>query len=310
MRRSGYEQLDRCGGGVDDRAGFLEVRGMPINYSCPHCGKQFAVAEQFAGQSGPCAGCGKTISIPMPAGGHAQPAKPASGGLAVVAIALVVLLVLCGGGGVALLLPALQATREAARRAQSNNHLKQIGLALHMYHDDHQTFPPAVVTDAAGKPLYSGRVLLLPYLEQANLFAAFKKDEPWDSPSNLAISQASIKVFMDASSTDSTPGKTDYLFATGPGTAFDGAKSTPLRGIKDGSSNTILMVEVKNSGINWAEPADLAISQPMQLPAGNHSGGNIVLFADGSVRFVSQSASPQTIRELATISGGEPVSVP
>jgi hypothetical protein len=283
---------------------------MPIAYSCPHCGKQFSVDEQFAGQTGPCAGCGKPITIPA-AGGGAYAPKPASGGggLAVVAIVLVVLLVFCGGG-MLLIFPALHTAREAARRAQSSNHLKQIGIALHMYHDTHQSFPPAIVTDAAGKPLYSGRVLLLPYLEQANLYAAFKKDEPWDSPSNLAISQTSIKVFMDASSPDAAPGKTDYLFVTGPGTTFDGDKSTRLSSIQDGASLSMVMVEVQGSGIGWAEPRDIPISQPMPLPAGNHRGGNLALFADGSVHFIADKVAPQSIRDMATIRGGEGTSVP
>ncbi len=285
---------------------------MPIAYSCPHCGKQFSVAEQFAGQTGPCAGCGKPITIPTAAGSFAYAPQPASGGggLAVVALVLVVLVVLCAGGGLALLFPALHSAREAARRAQSTNNLKQIGLALHMYHDMYQTFPPAVVTDASGKPLYSGRVLLLPFLEQENLYRAFQKDEPWDSPSNLAISQTSIKLFMDASSTDTTPGKTDYLFVTGQGTVFEGAKSVPMGQIADGTANTILAIDVKNSGVHWAEPRDLDLSQPVQLPAGNHNNGNIVLFADGSVRYVTQTVSPQTLREMATKSGGEVVNMP
>ena len=48
--------------------------------------------------------------------------------------------------------------------------------------------------------------------------------------------------------------------------------------ITDGTSNTLFMVEVKNSGINWAEPRDLDISQPMALPPGNHPGGNLAVF--------------------------------
>jgi type II secretory pathway pseudopilin PulG len=285
---------------------------MPISYSCPHCGKQFSVAEQYAGQTGPCAACGKPITIPGAVGGYAYKPQPSggSGGLAVVAIVLVVLVVFCGGGVLALLLPAVQAAREAARRAQATNNLKQLGLALHMYHDKYNTFPPAVVTNASGQPLYSGRVLLLPFLEQQNVYDAFNKDEPWDSPANLAISQSPIKTFMDPSSADATPGKTDYVFVSGKGTIFENGVYTRLPSITDGSSNTLMMIEVKSAGVHWAEPRDFDLSQPAALPPGNHPNVNVVLFADGSVRSMSKNVPPQVLHQLGTKNGGEPVSPP
>ena len=66
---------------------------MPISYSCPHCGKQYSVADQYAGQTGPCASCNKPITIPLPgvtAGyGPPPPASPGGGGgMAVVSIAI------------------------------------------------------------------------------------------------------------------------------------------------------------------------------------------------------------------------------
>ncbi|MFO0904480.1 MAG: DUF1559 domain-containing protein [Pirellulales bacterium] len=75
---------------------------------------------------------------------------------------------------VALLLPAVQAAREASRRTSCVNNLKQVGLALHMYHDTHQTFPsgwlamdPATrLPLAEGQPGWGWAALLLPYLEQ------------------------------------------------------------------------------------------------------------------------------------------------
>jgi prepilin-type processing-associated H-X9-DG protein len=283
---------------------------MPIPYSCPHCGKQFSVAEQYAGQTGPCAACGKPITIPPAAGSYAY-APQAGGatggsGLAIVAIAIVGCLVVCSGILVALLLPAVQAAREAARRAQSSNNLKQIGLALHQYHDIYSSFPPAVVTDDDGQPLYSGRVLLLPFLSQEALYEQFDKSKAWNSPENRAWSQTVIPVFVDPSSANPPVGQTDYLFVSGKGTIFETGKSTKLMDIADGTSNTIAIVEVKNSGINWAEPRDLVIPQPMSLPAGNHPGGNNALFADGSVRFLSKSTGTNSIRAMATKDGGEP----
>jgi prepilin-type processing-associated H-X9-DG protein len=290
---------------------------MPIPYSCPHCGKQFSVDDQYAGQTGPCANCGKPITIPVPAAsayGYApQPAKGGGGSGAVIAILAVGLIAgICVIGVlVALLLPAVQAAREAARRAQSTNNLKQLTLALHNYHDVFGTFPPAVVSDENGRPLYSGRVLLLPFMEQKALYDQFDKDKAWDSPENQAIAQTVIRTFVDPSSANAIPGQTDYLFVTGSKTIFEAGRGTKLFEVTDGTSNTMVLVEVKNSGVNWAEPRDLAIEQPMPLPPGNHPGGNIAAFADGSVRFIRSAAVPPAqIRNAATKDGGEVVNLP
>src|SRR5205085_3518110 len=110
------------------------------------------------------------ITIPLPAGSgaYAEPPAKSGGGMALVVFGVVgalVVLLACGGILLALLLPAVQAAREAARRMQSANHLKTLALAMQNYHDQYGALPPAVVRDKGGTPLYSGRVLLLPYLE-------------------------------------------------------------------------------------------------------------------------------------------------
>ena len=163
---------------------------MPISFTCPHCGKQTTVADEYAGQSGPCKFCSETITIPatgVPPTLPPAPQPPVKGSgtgvtIAVVAVVCVVGVLMCGGILVALLLPAVQASREAARRAQCANNLKQIGLAFHNYHDAHKTFPPAYIPDKDGKPMHSWRVLILPYLEQQALYKRYNFDEPWDSP--------------------------------------------------------------------------------------------------------------------------------
>ena len=289
---------------------------MPIAYSCPHCGKQYSVADQYAGQTGPCAACNKPITIPL-AGMPGQYGPPpassgAGGGAAVVIVAILVLVLVCGGGGVALLLPAMQAAREAARRSQSQNNLRQIGIAIHNYHDIYSEFPPAVVADANGKPLYSGRVLLLPFMEQSSLYEAWAKDQAWDSPQNLALSQTAIKTFQDPSNgARQVTGETDYLFVTGANTLFDpAAGKMTMAQITDGTSNTLMTVEVKGSGINWAEPRDLDMSAGGPLPPSSHPSGNVVLFADGSVRTISPAVNPQVLQAAATRNGGEPMTLP
>ena len=85
------------------------------------------------------------------------------------------------------LLPAVQSSREAARRAQCVNNLKQIALAMHNYHSANNAFPQTRDLDEKGKPLLSWRVAILPYIEQQELYNKFKLDEPWDSPHNKAL---------------------------------------------------------------------------------------------------------------------------
>jgi len=100
---------------------------MPISFTCPHCGKQTEVADQYAGQTGPCSGCGQTITIPGGAGqtpflaAPSAPSPVAKGtGMGVVwvvlAVVCLVLLVPCGGILAALLLPYWRMGRELQER--------------------------------------------------------------------------------------------------------------------------------------------------------------------------------------------------
>jgi type II secretory pathway pseudopilin PulG len=291
---------------------------MPIAYSCPSCGKQFTVADQYAGQSGPCAACGKPITIPMAAAGpmgmpppNYAPAAAATGAgasIAVIIIAIAVVPLLIIGILAALLIPAVGAARGAARRAQSSNNMRQLAIAVHNYHDVHGSLPPAVVTDASGKPLYSGRVLLLPFMEQAYIYEQWDKSQPWDSPVNKPLADTMIPTFRDPSETGPA-NQTSYLFSAGPGSLFEPGQNVKFTNVTDGLSNTIMFVEVKGSGIGWAEPRDIDLSQGA-IPTGNHEAGNIMAMGDGAVRTVPAGTFPQTIQAAATKSGGETVMLP
>jgi hypothetical protein len=285
---------------------------MPIAFTCPHCGNQLNVADHFAGQTGPCSACGKPIKIPFAAANYAS--RPASGsrgaGLTIAIVVGVLLLggLMCGGILLALLLPAVSASRQAAKRMQSSNNLRQLGIAMHNYHDEYSSFPPAVVKDENGTPLYSGRVLLLPYLEQGPLYERFDKTKAWNAPENAALTSMPVKTFQDPGSSAGDSPRSDYLFVTGPGTIFEDGKRVVMADVTDGLSNTMYIIETSTGAANWAEPKDFDISQLGTLPPGNHPAGNLVGITDGSVQTLSKQIDPLTLHGLMTRNGGEAVS--
>ena len=295
---------------------------MPIRFTCPHCGVQTEVSDEYAGQSGPCASCGQTITV-LPPGAPSTYAPPARGSqgpavIIVIVVAALAVVLVCGGILVALLLPAIQSAREAARRAQCLNNLHQISIALMQYEAANGCFPPAYVADEDGNSMHSWRVLILPYLGQQALFNIYNFEEPWDSPNNQMVADTMISIYSCASYAGSDPLETNYVMIVGPGTISDGAGTTSTADIKDGPSNTIMVVEVANSGINWAEPRDLDAEQISyrindQTAAGissDHPGGACVVMCDGSVHFLDNSTDPEVIKGMSTIAGGEMVSLP
>jgi hypothetical protein len=292
---------------------------MPIQFTCPHCGAQTDVSDQYAGHTGPCASCGKPITVPALPGlhGHAPPPRRSSGIPIVVVIVIVLgVFLVCGGVLAALLLPAVGAAREAARRIQCSNNLRQFGLAMHNYHAQYDCFPPAYIADENGTPIHSWRVLLLPYLAESGLYEMYDFDEPWDGPNNSALAPLIANIYQCPSDPNSQNGtETNYVMIVGPGTISDGTGSTKIADITDGTSNTIMLVEVTGSGINWMEPRDLnadeitfEINDPFAPGIGsNHLGVANVVLCDGSVSSMSDGTDPETIRAMTTIAGGEPV---
>jgi hypothetical protein len=202
---------------------------------------------------------------------------------------------------------------------KSQNNLKQIGLAIHSYHDVHGKFP-ADITDKDGKPLLSWRVAILPYLEQDNLYKQFKLDEPWDSEHNRKLSQQVVKVFESpnvkarkaaAKEGEKPFGQTDYLGVSGPGTMFDPTgEGLTFAGVTDGLSNTVMVVETGDP-VPWAKPGDLVIDPKKPLPklsAAGMDGVTNVLLGDGSVRKVdTRKVSEKTLRNAFLRNDGMPL---
>jgi hypothetical protein len=211
---------------------------------------------------------------------------------------------------VGLLLPAVQKVREAARRSASTNNLKQLGIALHNYHDANGRFPPAYVVDKAGKPLYSWRVLILPYIEQDAIYKKWKLDEAWDSPNNKPLSDLAIKVFNDPAREASN--KTPYRVFYGNGAMFDAGKPGPMAGgtrlqdVTDGTSNTFMVMDAREE-VPWAAPQELPFDPKKPLPPLGAPGRQLflALMGDGSVRAIAHGLAEETLKAYITRNGGE-----
>ena len=221
------------------------------------------------------------------------------------------------GCAVFYLMPPDQAKRNP--RGDCQIHLKQIGIALHNYHDTYGSFPLAYVANKQGRPMHSWRVLILPFLEQEALYKRYDFNEPWDGPNNSKLVAEMPRIYRCPSdSRSASPTDTSYVAVIGRETAWPGASAVSLGDITDGASNTILVVESHGSGINWMEPRDL---HTLQMPAtvnpingqgicSCHNECVQVAFADGSVRTLKNGVPSTTIRALLTTAGGETVQVP
>ena len=218
----------------------------------------------------------------------------------------------------ALLIPAIRQQREASRRSECKSHLKAIGVALHLYHDKHGSFPPAYVVDADGKPLHSWRVLILPELSFDKLYSRYRFDEPWDGPNNATLVQEMPPIFGCPSDSSQPAGTTNYSAIVGVETMWPEQFAATMRMITDGTSNTLMVIESRNLQVPWTEPRDLTVEQ-MRLGVNGsaspsfssyHAGGANACLADGAVRFITVRIDPQTLRFLGNAASGGPMPIP
>jgi len=216
---------------------------------------------------------------------------------------------------IAMFLPAVDG-RPASRRAACSNNLRQLVIAMHLYHEDYGSLPPTYVSDKNGKPMHSWRTLILPYFEEDALYAAYNFDEPWNGTNNRKLAEYIPEVFRCPADKDGE--YTNFLAVVGPHTMWRGSEPITFDAIPDEGSRTIAVVEVADSGIHWMEPRDLHVAQMapgINPPAGqgissNHRGGANVVFADGSVRFLRNDTPLEALEAMLRVDGGETFSWP
>lgn len=231
--------------------------------------------------------------------------------------------------GVALVLPAVQQAREAARRTQSKNNIKQMMLALHNYHDVFNAFPAGTVPNAALKPeeRLSWLASILPFVDQAPLYNALDQKAGWNKGKNEGLVSSDIATYLHPGVPKGDPGGTNYVGLAGVGAdgptldaknpkagAFAYDKPRRIQEVRDGTSNTVMISESKRT-TPWAQGGGSTIRPLTAAPyingpdgfGGVSFGGANMGLMDGSVRFVSEKIDPKVMEAITTINGGEPV---
>jgi prepilin-type processing-associated H-X9-DG protein len=248
----------------------------------------------------------------------------------------------------ALLLPSTRRVREASARMKCQNNLKQLMIAMHSFAgaSGPVTYPAAGQPGSPAGRLYppgclgpgtapderlSWMVSLLPYLEQGGLYKLFDADKGYAG--NFPAARNWVQVFVCPEGFQAPEGDavTHYVAMAGvggdapgrpagaPGGGFMGyGRATAPAAIKDGTSNTVALVETRSGLGPWArggnstlrgfDPADLPLHGDGR-PFGGHAAGMNAAMADGSVRFLRASLDPHNLAAAITIAGGESVNL-
>lgn len=244
-------------------------------------------------------------------------------GMTLVEVLVVIAIV---GVLVALLLPAVQAAREAARKAACKNNLRQIGLALHLYHDVHQTLPTGCIewrgwNSPPGRRQFAWSALLLPFLEQTNLHQRIDWNEPFDAVMNRPAAETPLEVYLCP--TEPTQEARGGLISYGgifgeiildreqDDGLFVNEHAFRFRDVLDGLGNTLAVAEdVGGPDRQWINGRNTfvvahGINDPTAWVGDNeirssHRGGAMVLFADARTLFLSDSTDQRLLGALIT----------
>ena len=235
---------------------------------------------------------------------------------------------------VGLLLPAVMAARESARRIQCSNHLHQLGIALHLYHDGHFTLPPGSLEyrpwgASANLKNYAWSALILPYLEQQNLTYDIDFHVAFDHPKNQDAASTNLSVYRCPSATAPSilplRGLSDYA-------GIFGQRITTRRNtnngvlvyddhftfaqIRDGLTNTLVVSEDTRgpdkewiNGYNVFEQSG-GVNDANAWKGDNeirseHTNGALALFVCGRVRFLTDATDREVLAAMITRDFGD-----
>ncbi len=263
------------------------------------------------------------------------------------AMSLVELLVVMAiiGVLVAILLPAVQAARESARRAECQNRLRQIGIALHLFHDTHGRLPIGCTDKRVPRTNPNGRQFawsadILEHLEEEPLWKQIDFSAKYDSATNAQVAAKIINVYLCPSTSrlatgragalvsDATESTTYLAAAIDYGGIYGAAQVSPAANgvflydrpvkfteITDGTSYTLALAE--DTGRGWTmdgewingenifDVSNLINAQQHNEIWSDHPGGAMVLWCDGAATLLSESLDFSVLKAICTRAGGE-----
>ncbi|MCO6044684.1 DUF1559 domain-containing protein [Aeoliella sp. ICT_H6.2] len=191
---------------------------------------------------------------------------------------------------------------------ENRRRLQQLSLALLNYESVHGHLPASYSTNAQGEPLLSWRVHILPFLEQSALYDQFRLNEPWDSPHNKQLMAQMPEVFRGSTGGGANATKTTFLVPTGKGTVFEGTQGVRLRQITDGTSNTLMILQLKpEKAVEWTRPQDIKIDVQRPFEDVFHEDQTWIDGAavDGSIHSLPKSAGPAAFGSMLQRNDGQ-----
>ncbi len=234
------------------------------------------------------------------------------------------LFVLSGGITLALIpsiFPRQGTVSDGAWQSECRSRIRLLGNAIFDHLADNGSHYPRPTT---GIVPVSWRVNLLPYLQNIALRKSYDDSLAWDDDKNLPVAQHQMLTLQCPTYRSRTDDLqryfTSFVMVTGPGTVAPGDCDIRPTDVRDGTSNTAMLVEAVGLNVVWTEPRDADVTttpiginlkgrgqtdSPGLLSSYHSAGRAYMTMADGSVRTINERIDPQVLKSLTTINGNE-----
>ena len=222
-------------------------------------------------------------------------------------------------GGAYTLLLSVSTPRSAVYVSVTQNNLKQVGLGLHNYHSAFGRFPPPPGDAGASDPPAAWMTALLPFIDEGEVWNRYDKAAAYDDPANAAAVAAEIDAYLtpiDGWRDRRAEGGFGLAHYAGNAAVLGPGGAGDVRGMRDGTTGTLLAGQIEGFPKPWADPANLRDAAaglgtgPRQfgtpLRYGDPVSGQFVM-GDGSVRLIKDDIDPAVFAALGTPDGGEDV---